>query len=83
VPGKTKSPGAASPNQKVTADIAGRLKNIRALWLAVYNDPEHTLAEVAVEVYDKIGELLEGKSLEQLTYYNIDRDRVLKNLKEF
>jgi hypothetical protein len=83
MPAKTRAPAAASATQKVTADIAGRLKNIRALWLAVYNDPDHTLAEVSVEFYDKVGELLEGKSLEQLTYYNINRERVLRHAEDF
>jgi hypothetical protein len=74
---------APGPAQKVTAEVAGRLKNIRALWLAVYNDPDHTLAEVSVEFYDKVGELLEGKSLDQLTYYNINKERVLQHAEDF
>ena len=80
---KRQPPPVTTPSLKVTAEVAARLKNIRALWLAVYNDPEHTLAEVAVEFYDKIGELLEGKGLEQLTYYTIDKQRVLQHAQEF
>jgi hypothetical protein len=80
---KVRTPTAASPTQKVTAEVIGQLKNIRALWLAVYNDPNHTLAELSVEFYEKVGELLEGKSLQQLTYYNINKERVLRHAEDF
>lgn len=69
-------------SQKVTNDIVTRLKNIRALWFAVHNQPNATISELSSEFYHKVGELLEGKALEDLTYHVIDRNRVLQHVED-
>jgi hypothetical protein len=71
-----------SLNIKVAGDIVRRFANIRALWLAIQNDPDHTVQDVAVEFFYAIGDLLEGKGLEQLDFQVIDRKRVLQHHKE-
>jgi hypothetical protein len=63
---------------KVTAEIVGRLRDIRALWAAAYNDPQHTIEELAPEFFDKVGAILEGRSLASLTYYLINKERALQ-----
>lgn len=73
---------ATGVSQKVSGEITGRLKYIRALWFGVHNDPNHTVADLASEFYSKVGEILEGKSLKQLTYYRIDLKRVLEHVEE-
>lgn len=74
--------GASGASHKVTNEIVGRLKDIRALWFAVHNDPKHSISDLSAEFYYKVGELLEGKSLSSLTYHNIDRNRVLQHAED-
>lgn len=69
-------------SQKVSGEITGRLKDIRALWFGVHNDPNHSVTDLAAEFYYKVGELLEGKPLRQLTYYSIDKNRVLEHVED-
>lgn len=73
------APGAS---QKVASEITGRLRDIRALWFGVHNDPNHSVSQLAAEFYFKVGELLEGKSLTQLTYHGIDKERVLEHVED-
>jgi hypothetical protein len=73
------TPGAS---QKVTSEITGRLREIRALWFGVHNDPKHSISDLAEEFYFKVGELLEGKTLKQLTYHGIDKERVLEHVED-
>ncbi len=73
---------ATGVSQKVSGEITGRLKDIRALWFGVHNDPNHSVEDLASEFYFKVGELLEGKSLRQLTYHSIDKDRVLEHVED-
>jgi hypothetical protein len=69
-------------NLKVTADVVRRLKNIRDLWLAVHNDPNYTVQESAHEFFWLVGDILEGKQLEQLEYRYVSKKRVLAQAKE-
>jgi hypothetical protein len=67
---------------KVTGDIVHRLSNVRALWLAVQNDPDLSVQDAAVEFYYTIGQLLEGNTLEQIELRKINRARVLAHAQE-
>jgi len=67
---------------RVANDIAGRLRDIRAVWFAVHNDPDKTVAEVAAEFYYIVGEILEGRTLRALSLRNINRDRVNTHAEE-
>jgi len=67
---------------KVTGDIVHRLSNVRALWLAVQNDPDLSVQDAAVEFYYTIGQLLEGCTLEQIELRKINRTRVLAHAQE-
>lgn len=70
--------------QKVQGEVVDRLKNIRALWSAVYNTPGQEVdAGAAMEFYYKIGELLEGKPLDKLVFHHIDRNSVLAHEEDF
>jgi len=74
--------GASGASQRVTGEMVSRLRAIRALWFAVLNDPRHGIEDLSVEFYYKVGELMEGKTLDGLTYHVISRDRVLSHAKE-
>jgi hypothetical protein len=67
---------------RVANDVAGRLRDIRALWFAVQNDPNKSVTDVAAEFYFAVGEVLEGRTLLSLTLRNIDRERVIAHAKE-
>jgi hypothetical protein len=67
---------------KVTGDVIKRHGGVRALWLAIQNDPEHSVQDTAVEFYYAVGELLEGKSLNEIELRKIDRRRVMQHIKE-
>ena len=78
-------------SDKVTGDVVRRLVEVRALWLAVHNDPNLLLENpppdrgprgVSGEFYFAIGELLEGKSIEQIQLNQIDRVRALRHVRE-
>ncbi len=67
---------------KITSDIVGRFSAVRAVWLAVQNDPDLTVQAAALEFYYAVGALLEGGTLEQIDFRKIDRRRVLQHHKE-
>lgn len=67
---------------RVAQDMAARLHRIRALWFAVQNDPSKSVEDVAAEFYFATGELLEGRSIRQLSLRNIDRARVTAHAEE-
>lgn len=67
---------------RVANDMAGRLRDIRAVWFAVQNDPTKTVADVAAEFYYAVGEILEGRTLRSLTLRNIDLERVIAHAEE-
>lgn len=67
---------------RVAGDVVGRLRDIRAVWFAVHNDPTKTVADVAAEFYFIVGEILEGRPLASLSLRNIDRNRVNSHVEE-
>jgi hypothetical protein len=67
---------------KITGDIVRRLAGVRALWLAVHNDPDLSVQDVAVEFYYAVGQLLEGRVLEQIEFRKIDKSRVQAHAQE-
>jgi hypothetical protein len=80
-------------SDRVANDVAARLRAIRAVWNAVYNDPHKAVScpcnrdECAAkylsdEFYFIIGDLLEGRSLRSLEFHKIDRERVLAHAEE-
>lgn len=79
--GKGRKP-ANGASQRVTGEVVRRLRDIRALWFAVMNDPNHSVADLAPEFYYKVGELIEGKSLAGLTYHRISKNRVLEHAED-
>ena len=81
--GMSRKRGARSGvSNRVANDVAGRLRDIRAVWFAVQNDPNKTIADVAAEFYYAVGEILEGRTLRSLSLRNIDRERVLAHAEE-
>lgn len=71
-----------SANARVTADVAGRLRDIRALWCTVNNDPAGTVADLAPEFFFAVGEILEGRDLKTVTLRKLDRARALRHAAE-
>ena len=67
---------------RVANDVIGRLRDIRAVWCAVQNDPNKTIGDVAAEFYFVVGEILEGRTLRSLSLRNIDRERVNAHVEE-
>lgn len=67
---------------KVTGEIIQRHANVRALWLAVQNDPVLSVQDAAVEFFHLVGDLFEGKRLDQLEYRRINKARVLQHARE-
>lgn len=74
--------GRSGVSVRVANDVAGRLRDIRAVWFAVQNDPNKTVADVAAEFYYAVGEILEGRTLRSLSLRNIDRARVIAHAEE-
>lgn len=82
---------------RVANDVANRLRDIRAIWNAVHNDPHKVIAcpcnnkecvekhhklYLADEFYFAIGDLLEGRPLRSLEFHKIDRARVIAHAEE-
>ena len=67
---------------KVTQDLVRRLSAIRALWLTVNNDPDSSVQDLAGEFYFAVGQLLDGRVLEQIEFTKISRARVLAHDRE-
>lgn len=67
---------------RVANDVAGRMRDIRALWHAVHNDPHKTVEELSAEFYFAVGDILEGRTLQSLTLHKIDRARVTAHAEE-
>lgn len=74
--------GSSGTSQRVTGEVVGRLKAIRALYFAVMNDPNYSVADLSAEFYSKIGDVLSGMSLADLTYYRISKTRVLEHAED-
>lgn len=73
---------ANGASQRVTGEVIRRLRDIRALWFAVMNDPNHSVADLSAEFYNKVGDVLGGTALADLTYYRISKDRVLRHAED-
>jgi len=74
--------GRNGVSARVANDVVGRLRDIRAVWCAVQNDPSKTVTDVAAEFYYAVGEILEGRTLRSLSLRNIDRERVIAHAEE-
>lgn len=74
--------GRTGVSNLVADDMTGRLRNIRALWCAVQNDPNQNVTSVAAEFYYAVGELLEGRTLRTVTLRAIERDRAIAHFEE-
>lgn len=74
--------GSSGASQRVTGEVVGRLKAIRALYFAVMNDPDHSMADLSAEFYSKVGDVLSGMSLADLTYYRISKTRVMQHAED-
>lgn len=74
--------GSNGVSQRATGEVVGRLKAIRALWFAVMNDPDHSVADLSDEFYSKVGDVLSGKPLSDLIYYRISKTRVLEHAED-
>ena len=67
---------------KVTGDVIRRHALVRALWLAVLNDPDRTVQDVGAEFFFAVGKALEGTPLASIDLKKIDRRRVLQHIKD-
>lgn len=67
---------------RAAADVASRLRDIRALWFAVHNDPKYSVMDLSSEFYYAVGEILEGHPVRGLNLRKIDRDRVSQHAEE-
>lgn len=67
---------------KATTDVVRRLTQIRAITLAVNNDPDLTADECGAEFFYAILDSLEGKSVAQLNLRKINPDKVLLYIKD-
>jgi len=74
--------GRNGVSTRVATDLAGRLRDIRALWLAVHNHPARSIEDQAAEFYVAVGGIFEGKTLAALPLQKIDRARVLAHAEE-
>lgn len=74
--------GRSGVATRVANDIAGRLHDIRALWLAVHNDPNASVESLAAEFYFAVGDIFEGRTLKSLTLQKIDRERAIAHAEE-
>lgn len=74
--------GRSGATTRAAADVAGRLRDIRALWFAVQNDPKYSVTDLSAEFYFAVGEVLEGRAVRALNLRRIDRDRVAQHAEE-
>lgn len=66
----------------LSSDVVRKLTCVRALWLAVHNDPDRSVQDLSVEFFFAVGRLLEGESLEKLELRLISLKRAYPYLKE-
>ena len=83
-PGKGNSSTDAAQEivRKISNDIARKMASVRALWLAVQNEPDRSVQDMAAEFYFAVGKLLEGMQLEEIELHTIDPKRVFPHIKE-
>ena len=69
-------------SDRVTSDVVRRLMDIRALWFAVHNDPKFPVDALATEFFFAVGDVFEGKHIENIETHKIDKARVLRHVRE-
>lgn len=74
--------GRSGVATRVAGDVASRLRDVRALWFAVQNDPNRSVADLAAEFYFAVGEILEGRDIHHVTLRLIDRERAAQHAEE-
>lgn len=74
--------GRSGVSARIIGDVTGRLRDIRAIWFAVQNDPVHSVADVAAEFYFAVGEILEGRAATTLNLRKIDKERVRQHAED-
>lgn len=80
--GSRRRGGRSGATTRATADVASRLRDIRALWFAVHNDPKFSVTDLSPEFYYAVGEILEGRPVRALNLRKIDRERVAQHAEE-
>jgi hypothetical protein len=70
-----------SRSKRLKSSDKDAIKKIRALFIVVYND-ERSLLPQAVELFHVIGSILEGTPLRHIDCHVIDKEAVLRELKE-
>lgn len=85
-PSIPKAPGARVAT--IHTELARRYVYVRALFLAVMNEPKLQVKDpeapfyAGCEFYSAVGDILEGKSLKEIEFSLIPRDKVLALLKD-
>ncbi len=79
-------PGTRTAAQEAVRTVSNetvrQLATVRALWFAVQMDPDWSLKDLSREFYGAVGDVLEGKTLDQIELHRIDPKRVAPFLKK-
>ena len=68
--------------RELSNDLVRKVASVRALWLAVQNEPDKSVKDMSVEFYYAVGELLEGRQLSEIELHTIDPKRVSPHVKD-
>ena len=79
---KTVRTGPKEIVRELSNDLARKVASVRALWLAVQNEPDKSVKDMSVEFYYAVGELLEGRQLSEIELHTIDPKRVSPHVKD-
>lgn len=66
---------------KVASAVVKRHAAIQAVWFAVLNDPRLAIETLAPDFFIAVGDILEGKPLDQIHLGKIDKGRVAQHIK--
>lgn len=72
----------SSRSDKLTREIIGRYKRIRAIHTCYYTQLDLDIAKVAPEFFFLVNDVLEGKPIDETRLRHIDMRRVEEFLKE-
>lgn len=72
-------PRVRNKTVRTTRSNEEKLRIIRALYMLVYNDPISVIP-LAVELFHTLGYILEGVAPEELELYQIDKQKLLREL---
>lgn len=76
------APNTAAPRSKrLRGSESDALRKIRALYMVVYND-EQSLIPLAIELFHAVGAILEGTPMRHIDLRLINKDAVLRELKD-